>query len=87
MFIYTYSMVYIHQFKIFSSSFIIPITLTLSSMYLFSTSLIEINKIYLLKNNILKKSLIIFNSCVMIISGITSIYTIEKILFNKKLKL
>lgn len=63
-----------------NSNTIYTIGLTFSSVYLFSVSLNEINKIYLSNNNkdTLHKYLIAFNGSIMLLSGLTFAYITTK---------
>lgn len=62
------------------SNTVCTIGLTFGSVYLFSVSLNEINKIYLSNNNkdILHKYLIAFNGSIMLLSGLTFAYLTTK---------
>lgn len=63
-----------------NSKTICTIGLTFGSVYLFSLSLNEINKIYLSNNNkyTLHKYLIAFNGSIMLLSGLTFAYITTK---------
>lgn len=59
---------------------ILPIILTFCPIYIFSMSLKEINKISLSPNSVLKRDLLILNGSVLTLSGLTYIYSINKLI-------
>lgn len=72
------SIIYIQNLN---TNIILQIGLTFGSLYIFYTSLKLINKIYIENDNtLIKKPLIIYNSHIMIISGLTCIYSIKKLI-------